>query len=82
MFADMEKQHAVSAPKLVGTVPAERLGPAVIEAIEKDLPDSILMKGTPRLNVAMSVLAPRFFEKLVRWLNLAGAFRTAAKATR
>lgn len=82
MFADMEKQHAVTAPKLVGTVPAERLGPAVIEVIEKDLPDSILMKGTPRLNVAMSVLAPRFFEKLVSWLNLAGAFRTAAKATR
>ena len=82
MFADMERQHAVTAPKLVGTVPAERLGPAVVEAIEKDLPDAILMKGTPRMNVALSVLAPRFFEKLAGWLNLAGAFRTAAKAAR
>ena len=80
MFADLAKEHGVTAPKLVGTVAAEALGPAVIEAIEKDLPDPILMKGTPRLNVALSVLAPRFFEKLTAWLDLSGPFRTAAKA--
>lgn len=82
MFADLAKEHGVSAPKMVGTVAAKALGPAVIEAIEKDLPDPILMKGTPRLNVALSVLAPRFFEKLTAWLDLSGPFRTAAKAKR
>lgn len=82
MFADMAKQHGVTAPKLVGTVAAEALGPAVIEAIEMDLPDPILMKGTPRMNVALSVLAPRFFEKLTAWLDLSAPFRTAAKARR
>ena len=61
MFADMAREHGVTAPKLVGTVDAAALGPAVLRAIEQDLPDAILMKGTPRMNVALSVLAPRFF---------------------
>jgi len=82
MFADMIEQHGVSAPKAAGSIAAERLGPAVIRAIERDLPDLILMPGTPRLNVALSMLLPRVFEKVIAWLNLAGPFRKIAETRR
>lgn len=78
MFADMMEHHGVSAPKAAGTIDAEQLGPAVIRAVEKDLPDLILMPGTPRLNVAIGALFPRAFEKVIAWLDLAGPFRKVA----
>ncbi len=79
-FANLAKQHRVSAPKL-GRVTAEALETAMIKAIEKGLPDPILRKGKPRLNIALSVLAPHLFEKLTAsCLDLSGPFRATAKA--
>jgi short-subunit dehydrogenase len=79
MYQDMNREHAVTAPKLLGTVSAEAMGPALIRAVEQDLPDVILMKGTPRINAALGVLAPRVYAWMVKTFDLAGVFRTVAE---
>lgn len=78
MFADLQTEYGVTAPKAAAAMPVEKVGDAVLKAIEKDLPEVIVMKGPTRLLVAASILAPRLFEKVVRRLDLAAPFRTVA----
>jgi hypothetical protein len=78
MFADMQDEFGVTAPKAAAAMPAELLGDAVVRAIEKDLPEVIIMRGPARLSVATSYVAPRLFERVVRRLDLAAPFRTIA----
>ena len=82
MFADLQTEYGVSAPKAAAAMPAEKVGTAVLTAIEKDLSEVIVMRGPSRLLVAASILAPRVFERIVRRLDLAAPFRTAAAARR
>jgi short-subunit dehydrogenase len=79
MFADMQSEFGVTAPKAAGTMPVELVGDAVVKAIEKDLPEVIVMRGPARVLVATSYVAPRFFERIVRRLDLAAPFRTIAE---
>jgi len=79
MYEDMKQQHGVSAPLVVGSMHAGTLGHAVIRAIESDQPDAILMKGAPRLFVALLALLPRAFEYLSNKLDTASVFRVVAK---
>ena len=79
MYDDMQREHSVSAHKLIGTVNAEEMGPALIRAIEQDLPDVVLMKGTPRLNAALSAVAPRLYERIMAWMDFGAVFRVVAQ---
>lgn len=79
MYDDMQREHAVKAHALLGTVDAAEMGPALLRAIEQDLPDVVLMKGTPRLNAAISAMAPRLFERIMAWFDFGAVFRTVAQ---
>jgi short-subunit dehydrogenase len=79
MYEDMHREHSVKAHALLGTVSAEQMGPALLRAIEQDLPDVVLMKGTPRLNAAISAMAPRLFERIMAWFDFGAVFRTVAQ---
>jgi short-subunit dehydrogenase len=82
MYEEMKKDHGVRAPLVVGSMHAALLGDAVIHAIESDQPDVILMKGAPRLFVALLALLPRAFEYFSHKLDTASVFRVVAKARR
>ena len=78
MFADMQNEFGVTAPKVAASMPAALVGDAVVKAIEKDLPEVIIMRGPARVMVATSHVAPRIFERIIRRLDLAAPFRTVA----
>jgi len=78
MYADMQDEFGVTAPKAAVAMPAELVGDAVVKAIEKDLREVIVMRGPARLSLVISDVAPRLFERIVRRLDLAAPFRTVA----
>jgi short-subunit dehydrogenase len=82
MFADVQNQYGVTAPKIAGALPAELTGEAVVRAVEKDLPEVIVMRGPARAFVATSHLAPRAWERLFKRINLAAPFRDIVTARR
>jgi short-subunit dehydrogenase len=73
MHEDNKRRYDVKAPRIAGSLAAERAGEAVIEAIERDLPDLMLAPGAPRLFIALAALAPRLFEWIAPRL---GAFES------
>jgi short-subunit dehydrogenase len=79
MFADMQSEYGVTAPKAAGAMPAEKVGDAVVKAIEKDLFEVDVTRGPIRILVAFSILAPRAFERIMRRLDLAAPFRNIAE---
>lgn len=79
MYEAMKSKHGVSAPATMGVTSAEQLGTAVIQAIERDTPDIILMKGAPRMIVALLALFPRVFESMTAKLNTSALFRVVAQ---
>ena len=80
MYHDMQQGHGVSAPAMLGTVDAEQMGPALIRAIENNLPDVVLMKGAPRLSAALGVLAPRLYAWIMHTFKLAAPFKVVAQS--
>jgi short-subunit dehydrogenase len=78
MYADMQSEFGVTAPKVAAAMPVELVGAAVVKAIEKDIPEVTIMRGAPRVMVVASTIAPRLFERIVRRLDLAAQFRTIA----
>lgn len=79
MYESMKQKHGISAPAFVGAIHADALGAAVVRAIREDAPDIVLMKGTPRLNVAMLALLPRLFEFVTARLDVSAFFRKVAR---
>jgi short-subunit dehydrogenase len=80
LYVEMVNGYNVAAPGWIGAIKAPKLGQAVIRAIEKDLPDIVMMRGTPRLFVASVALTPRIYESVSRLLNPFALFRAVAKA--
>lgn len=80
IYVEMKREYKVGAPAWMGAIPAPKLGRAVIRAIEKDLPDVIMMRGTPRLFMASLALMPKVYERLQMLLDPFALFRAAAKA--
>jgi short-subunit dehydrogenase len=70
MYADQMRDYGVTAPKTVGSLPVELVGDAVVKAVEKDLPDVLLMPGVPRAIGVAAIALPRLFERLVHRLSL------------
>jgi hypothetical protein len=78
MYADMQSEFGVAAPSLLRALPVERVGKAVVKAVEKDLPEILVMSGAPRAMVVAANTAPRLFDGLVRKLDLVAPFRSVA----
>jgi hypothetical protein len=72
------RDYGVTAPKTVGSLPVELVSDAVVKAVEKDLPDVLLMPGVPRAMAVAATAAPRLFERLARRLDLPALFRSVA----
>lgn len=79
MFETLKQDHGVSATEM-GATPLERLGPAVIEAIERNLPDIIVANGDIRQAAAHSVLEPGAFEAASAASAASEMFRSVAAA--
>jgi short-subunit dehydrogenase len=79
MYAKNVSEFGATAPKAVGHMPVEALGKAVVDAIEKDLPDVIVMRGAPRALAVASIAMPRLIERITLKANLAAPFRTIAE---
>jgi short-subunit dehydrogenase len=78
MYADMQSEFGVSAPKLAGALPVELVGEAVVKAVDKDLAEVLIMTGAPRAMVVAANAAPQFFERMVRKLDFVAPFRSVA----
>jgi short-subunit dehydrogenase len=78
MYADMQSEFGVTASKMVGDLPVELAAEAVVHAVEKDLPAVLVMSGAPRAMVVAANAAPRFFERIVRKLDLVAPLRSVA----
>jgi len=78
MFEMMKQNHGAKAPRAVGSMKAEVLGPATIRAIENDLPDVLVMKGAPRISAALQVLLPRLYEIITKRIDAGAPFRVSA----
>lgn len=80
IYEAMKSDYGISAPASMGTVSDEKVAQAVIRAVEKDLPDIVIMRGQPRLLAALAIVAPQFFERIIRWSDSSAPFRTVAQA--
>ncbi len=78
MYADMRAEFGVVAPRTMKAMPAERVGKAVITAVERDLPEVLLMRGAPRFVATAANASPRLFENIARRLDLGATFRSVA----
>lgn len=80
IYADMQRDFGVSAPRAMGSLPARALGEAVLDCIERDRPLRYLMRGTPHLAAALQLAWPRFYEWLSMKLDAAAPFRRVVAA--
>ena len=78
MYDDMRTEFGVTAPKSMRPLPVHRVGAAVVKAIERDLPEVLIMRGVPRLTITTANASPRFFERVAHRLDLAATFRAVA----
>jgi short-subunit dehydrogenase len=81
LFAELQRKHGVSSDNL-GVCPLEDVGPAVIEAIEGDLPDVFVVQGDIRQLVAMSAVDPAAAELGMLSSPGTAMFRSVADARR
>ena len=65
MYGRWESQVG-EPPGMVGTLPPERVGDAVVRAITKNLPEVIVAKGTVRPLIFLSAFFPRAMTRLSR----------------
>jgi len=82
MYSHYVSAFGATAPKAVGDMPVEAVGKAVVNAVEKDLPDVIVMRGAPRALAAASIAMPRMFERMSLAANLSAPFRMIADQRR
>ena len=78
MFEDMRTEFGVEAPGIMRPLPVDRVTAAVIRAVERDLPEVIVMSGAPRAVVTAAAASPRLFERVTSRLDLAAPFRSIA----
>lgn len=65
MFADTQRAHGLSTPRLLGTSTPEDVAAAVARAVQDDLAEVIVNPGPMRPLLALAALSPRLTEWLV-----------------
>ncbi|MBW8811821.1 MAG: SDR family NAD(P)-dependent oxidoreductase [Caulobacterales bacterium] len=79
LFEELKRKYGVS-PDGLGACPVEAIGPAVIEAIEMNLPDVIVAEGDIRGMAAMAATNPAEFEAAALNAPATAMFRSVAAA--
>jgi short-subunit dehydrogenase len=78
MYDDMRSEFGITAPRTMKPQPVVSVGAAVVKAVERDLPEVLIMGGAPRLTVTAANASPRLFERLAHRMDLAATFRAVA----
>ncbi len=80
MYERNRKKYGIKAPRLLGgSVRSEKAADAVVRAVERDLPEVMVLRGSPRFSMAANVLFPRLFEKAATAFGFCRGFRTIAE---
>ncbi len=69
-------------PSALGVLPPERVGEAVVRAIQEDVPEVIVNRRPVRPLIAFASIFPGAMQRLSRRAGLADAARTFAEAER
>jgi short-subunit dehydrogenase len=70
VYADNIAAHGLRSPWLVGTVSPEKVGKAVVRAVRRDLPESIVASRPIRPVFALGSLSPRLGDAILRWAGV------------
>lgn len=81
MFEALKQEFGVD-PQEMGAAPLRDIGPAVVRAIEEDLPDVIVAEGDVRQFAVLSVADPQAFEASEAQSPSSAMFRSVAEARR
>lgn len=80
MYERNSHKYGIKAPRLLGgSMPGEKAADAVVRAVERDLPEVMVLRGSPRFSMAVNVVYPRLFEKVATAFNFCRGFRTIAE---
>jgi len=79
MFEELKQEFGVDS-EVMGAAPLADIGPAVLRAIEQDLPDVIVAQGDVRQYAAMSILEPEALEAADAQSPASAMFRSVAEA--
>ncbi|MDP9191906.1 MAG: SDR family NAD(P)-dependent oxidoreductase [Acidobacteriota bacterium] len=81
MYESATAATDMRAPVMIGSVPVEKVGRAVVRAIVSDEPE-IVLNGVPILPLLMTqVLSPRFADRIAAAAGVPGMFKTWAAAS-
>ena len=80
MYARHKRISGCSAPALLGTSPPEKIGKAVIRAIQKDIPQVIINPYPVRPLLLLSELSPRLGASVVRAIGASEFFKRVSEA--
>lgn len=60
-------------------MPGEKAADAVIRAVEQDLPEVMVLRGSLRISMAVNAILPRLYEKLATAFGLCRGFKKIAE---
>ncbi|MEE9277054.1 MAG: SDR family NAD(P)-dependent oxidoreductase [Dehalococcoidia bacterium] len=80
MYADMNAETGVKAPRMVGTSSPEKVAKAVVTAIKRDKPEIIVNPHGVRALLTLGEAFPSLGERLARRTGAHEMFRRTAKA--
>jgi short-subunit dehydrogenase len=80
IYARLKQSSGCSAPALVGTSPPEKVGRAVIRAIQEDIPQVIISRYPVRPLLLLAELSPRFGAWMARAMGASEFFKRVFEA--
>ncbi|MDH3442914.1 MAG: SDR family NAD(P)-dependent oxidoreductase, partial [Deltaproteobacteria bacterium] len=80
IYARLKEKSGCSAPALLGTSPPEKVGKAVIRAIENDIPQIIINPYPVRPLFALSEISPRLGAWVARAMGASEFFKRVFEA--
>jgi hypothetical protein len=75
IYARLKEQSGCSAPALMGTSPPEKVGKAVIRAIQNDIPQIIINPYPVRPIFALCEISPRLGAWVARTMGASKFFK-------
>jgi short-subunit dehydrogenase len=80
MYERNKHKYGIKAPRLLGgSLRGEKAADAVVRAVEQDLPEVMVQRGTPRFSMAVSAMFPRLSEKIATAFGLCRGFKKIAE---
>lgn len=82
IYARIKRKSGCSAPVLLGTSPPEKVGKAVVRAIQKDIPQIIINRYPVRPLLSLSEISPRLGASITRAIGASRFFKQVFEAQR